>query len=262
MKIGVLQFNPLFGEKEKNFEKVKIMLKGTTADIIVLPELFNTGYTFLNKDELARLAEPAADGETFNFMSSLAKETGCCFAYGFAEKNNDAFYNSSALVSPSGMIGVYRKMHLYFEEKKFFKPGNRGFPIFEYKGIKVGMLVCFDWIYPEAMRTLALKGAQIILHSANLVMPYCPDAHKTRALENRVYIALANRIGEEKRNGKNFKFIGQSEVVSPEGEILIRADDDEECVKVCEIKPETALNKKLNRYNDLLADRRKEFYFK
>ena len=166
-----------------------------------------------------------------------------------------------ALISPDGLIGVYRKAHLFFEEKKFFQPGDTGFHIFEYKNVKLGMLICFDWIYPEAMRTLSIKGAQIILHPANLVTPYCPDAMITRALENRVFIILANRCGEEERNGKNNKFIGQSEVVSPQGKILVRVGQ-EECVKIVDIDPSLALNKKFNQYNDLLIDRREHLYFR
>jgi len=261
MKVGFLQFNPVFGNKIENFKKVKELLKDITADIIVLPELFNTGYTFLSKKELSELAEVAGVGETHDFISSLAQEMNCCFVYGFAEKGNTQFYDSSALVSPDGLIGVYRKVHLFFEEKKFFQPGDMGFHIFEYKNIKLGMLICFDWIYPEAIRTLALKDAQVILHPANLVTPYCPDAMITRALENRLFVVLADRTGEEKRNTKNYTFIGKSEIVSPSGEILVRVDN-EECVKICDINPDIALNKKFNEFNDLLRDRRDDLYFK
>ncbi|MGB3479577.1 MAG: nitrilase-related carbon-nitrogen hydrolase [bacterium] len=260
MKVGFLQFNPVFGDKNKNLAAVEKLLEGIDADLIVLPELFNTGYTFLNKAELTDLSEPAT-GPLYDFMLKLARKYKCAFAYGFAEKDNDLLYDSMALVSPDGLIGVYRKIHLFFEEKKFFQPGDTGFHVFEYKNVKLGMLICFDWIYPEAMRTLAVKGAQIILHPANLVTPYCPDAMITRALENRVFIIMANRCGEEKRNGKMNKFIGQSEVVSPQGEILVRVEQ-QECTKIVNIDPALALDKKFNQYNDLLVDRREDLYFK
>ena len=260
MKVGFIQFDPVFGEKEKNLAAVEKLLKGIDAELIVLPELFNTGYTFLNKEELAYLAEPAT-GPAYDFMTNLARQHKCAFAYGFAEKDDNAFFNSAALVAPQGLISVYRKSHLFFEEKKLFKTGNTGFQIFEYKNTKLGMLVCYDWIYPEAMRTLALKGAQIILHCANLVMSYCPEAHKTRALENGVFIVLANRTGEEKRGDKSYKFIGQSEIVGPRGEILYRANN-EACVHVADIEPQLALDKKMNEYNDLMKDRREDLYFK
>ncbi len=260
MKAGFVQFDPVFGEKEKNLATVEKLLNSIDAELIVLPELFNTGYTFLDKIELDKLAEPA-NGLTYDFMVQLARQHKCAFAYGFAEKDNNAFFNSAALVAPHGLISVYRKSHLYFEEKNLFTPGDTGFQVLEYENTKLGLLVCYDWIYPEAMRTLALKGAQIILHCANLVMSYCPEAHKTRALENGVFIILANRTGEEKRGDKSYEFIGQSEIVGPRGKILYRAKV-EECVHVIDIDPGLALDKKMNIYNDLMKDRREDIYFK
>jgi predicted amidohydrolase len=260
MKVGFIQFEPIFGEKQKNLATIEKLLKGIDAELIVLPELFNTGYTFLSKTELDNLSEPAS-GSTYDHILKLARQYECAFAYGFAEKNNSTFFNSAALVAPHGLLGVYRKSHLFFEEKKLFTPGHTGFQVFEYKNTKLGLLVCYDWIYPEAMRTLVLKGAQIILHCANLVMSYCPEAHKTRALENGVFIILANRMGEEKRGDKSYKFIGQSEIVGPRGEILYRAKD-EACVHVVDIEPQLALDKKMNVYNDLMKDRREDLYFK
>jgi predicted amidohydrolase len=260
MNVGFVQFSPSFGEKHKNFETVKKLLDGITADVLVLPELFNTGYLFLNRGELATLAE-ARDGETANFMQSLAKKKTCAFAYGFAEKDNEFFYNSMAFMTADGIVALYRKSHLFFEEKKFFHAGDTGFQVFQYRNVTWGMLICIDWIFPEAMRTLAMKGAQVVLQPANLVMPYCPDAMVTRALENRVFVVLADRTGADKRNNKELRFIGTSEIVAPNGDILIRAGE-EECIKVVEIDPASSLNKKINEYNDLFIDRREDLYFK
>ncbi|MBN2619617.1 acyltransferase [candidate division WOR-3 bacterium] len=261
MKVGFLQFDPVFGEKQENLDRTTALLADHAADIIVLPELFATGYTFLSPEELSALAEPAGSGPTYEHMYALSRTTKCCYSYGFAERDGDRIYNSAALVGPPGLIGIYRKNHLFFEEKLLFTPGDMGFPVFTYKSVCIGMLVCYDWIYPEAMRTLALKGAQIILHGANLVMPYCPDAHKTRALENGVFIVMANRTGEEHRGGKDYTFIGSSEIVSPRGEILVRVDQ-QTCVEVNEIDPDQALDKRMNTCNDLFLDRRQNIYFK
>ena len=170
MRIGFLQFNPSFGNKQENYKTVEHLLQNVEADVLVIPELFNTGYAFLDKEELAGLAEPAK-GETSEFIHGLTKEKGCAFAYGFAEKAGDVYYNSMAFVAHPGIIAIYRKSHLFFEEKFLFQPGDTGFQAFQYEGVKFGLLICWDWIYPEAMRTLALKGAQIILHAANLVTP-------------------------------------------------------------------------------------------
>ena len=147
------------------------------------------------------------------------------------------------------------------DEKLFFEPGTTGFAVFKYEDTTFGMLICFDWIYPEAMRTLAVKGAQVILHGANLVMSYCPAAMITRALENHVFIVTANRTGTERRNGIEHTFIGKSQIVSPKGKVLIKANR-ETCVKIEDINPQEALDKKITERNDLLKDRRTDLYFK
>lgn len=260
MRIGFLQFNPSFSNKQENFRIVERLLKGVQADVIALPELFNTGYTFLNKQELARLAEPA-NGETAEFIQGMAKRENCAIAYGFAEKSDEVFYNAMSFMAPSGIIATYRKSHLFFEERFLFQPGDTGFHVFQHEHVRFGMLICWDWIYPEAMRTLALKGAQIIIQVANLVTPYCPNAMVTRAVENRLFIVTADRAGDEIRNGKNYHFIGMSQVVAPNGDILLRVGE-EPCVKTVDVNPGLALDKKMNVHNDLFADRRDELYFK
>ena len=122
-------------------------------------------------------------------------------------------------------------------------------------------MVCFDWFYPEAARTLALKGADIICHPSNLVLPHCPEAMVTRCLENHVFSITANRIGSERRGGKKkLTYIGKSEVVGPRGRVLHRAPEKREKLAIVEIDPAEARDKSLNPYNDLLKDRRTALY--
>jgi 5-aminopentanamidase len=258
MLIAVVQTNPVFGEIESNVRDAIALMEGTDADLFVLPELFNTGYNFIDEQEVSRFAEPST-GFTSQALSSFVKKKTCHIIYGFAEKA-DHLYNSAALIGPSGMIGIYRKIHLYFREKLFFAPGNLGFPVFELPFGKIGMMICFDWIYPESARTLALKGAQLIAHPSNLVMPHCPDAMVTRCLENRIFTATANRIGQENRGGVDLRFIGKSEIVSPRGEILHRLAENDIGVAVAEIDLSQAKKKNINDYNDLLGDRRPDQY--
>jgi predicted amidohydrolase len=260
MRIGFVQFNPSFGNKGENYRTIEHLVEDMRADVLVLPELFNTGYAFLSKDELAELAEPLP-GETSEFMQALAKKTKCALAYGFAERAGDLYYNSMVFMTGSGITASYRKSHLFFEERFLFQPGDTGFQVFEHEHVKFGLVICWDWIYPEAIRTLALKGAQIILQAANLVTPYCPDAMVTRAVENRVFIVTADRAGDEIRGDKNFHFIGMSQVIAPNGEILVRLHEEARAQAV-EIDPALALNKKMNIHNDLFADRRDDFYFR
>ena len=258
VRLAVVQTNPVFGAVRENTERALAILSDHPADLYVLPELFSTGYDFVDAREVALHAETTA-GPTFRAMADFAAGKKCHIAYGFAERG-DRCYNSSLLVGPSGLIGHYRKVHLFFRENILFSPGDLGFPVFDLPFARVGMMICFDWIYPEAARSLALQGAQIILHPSNLVLPHCPDAMVTRCLENRVFAATANRIGSEDRGGAMLSYIGNSEIVSPKGEILCRMDAGHEGVVVVDIDPDEGKNKRLNEFNDLLNGRRPDQY--
>lgn len=258
MRVAVVQTNPVFGESAANVRTALHMMGSVSADLFVLPELFNTGYNFESTIEVDRLAEKA-DGPTTQAISGFASTRSCLVCFGFAEKA-DRLYNSAALVGPDGTLGLYRKIHLFYRENLFFAPGNLGFRVSETPLGRIGMMICFDWFYPESARTLALAGAEIIAHPSNLVLPHCPDAMVTRCLENKVFSATANRIGTEDRGGNALRYIGKSEIVSPRGEILTRMGDAEEGVALAEIDPALAMDKRLNEFNDLFAGRRPEMY--
>lgn len=261
MQVGYFQFNPIFGEVTRNLETVSARLAGVECDLLVLPELFNTGYQFVSADEARSLAEDVPGGPTTSRLIQIAADRRMHLVAGLAERAGDQLYNSAVLVGPTGLIGVYRKAHLFFEETLFFAPGDTGFPVYDIGPARVGLMVCFDWYYPESARTLALKGADVIAHPSNLVLPNCPDAMVTRCLENRVFAVTCNRIGSEERGGKTkLTYIGHSEVVTPKGEILTRATPDQDALAIVEIDPLQARNKRLTPYNDLLAGRRPELY--
>jgi predicted amidohydrolase len=258
MRIAVVQTDPEFGRKEENLAAAIGLMDTGDADLYLLPELFATGYHFADPAEAGSLAEPAS-GRTFLELAGFARRRRCHVCYGFAEKA-DALYNSAALIGPAGFIGLYRKTHLFALETVIFTRGNLGFPVFDLPFGRVGMMICFDWIYPEAARTLALQGAQVILHPSNLVTPYCPDAMITRCLENRVFSATADRVGTDSRPHGSLTFIGCSQVVTPRGVVLRRLNGTESAMAIVEIHPEEALDKSFNTYNNLLADRREEYY--
>ena len=261
MKVGYFQFSPVFGEVKRNLDTVSERLARAECDLLVLPELFNSGYQFVSTEEARALAEEVPGGPTTTRLIQIAADRRMHLVAGLAERAGDRIYNSAVLVGPKGLIGVYRKTHLFFEETLFFAPGDTGFPVFDIGAARVGLMVCFDWYYPESARTLALKGADIIAHPSNLVLPNCPDSMVTRCLENRVFAVTCNRIGSEERGGKKkLTYIGNSEVVTPKGEIITRAKSDQEELAIVDIDPLEARNKKLNPYNDLLAGRRPEFY--
>lgn len=259
MIIGYVQTDPIFSEKEQNFLQIENLLKDKRADLIVLPELFATGYTFISKEEAVNLAEDI-DGITAKFLKKIANLTNAVIVGGFVEKDDNKIYNSAMLVSKTDVIGVYRKIHLYYKEKLWFSPGDKKLEVYEINNFKVGMMICFDWIFPETTRSLALLGADIIAHSANLVLPFCQKAMVTRCLENRVFAITSNRIGNEMRGEDNFTFTGGSQITSYNGEILSSAPKDKAYIDFVEIEVENARAKKLNEFNDLLADRRPDYY--
>lgn len=255
MIAGVLQFTPEWGSKETNFRKIKTLCEGKRVDLLVLPELSTTGYLFLSRKELEPLTERFPGGETTDFLTSLAKQVDGYVVAGVAEKDEEKLYNSAALVGPEGFVAKYRKVHLFSSEKKVFDPGNLGFPVFDLGFAKVGMMICFDWIFPESARSLALEGADVIAHPANLVLPYCPQTVFTRALENHVFYMLANRAGTEKRRDVELSFIGQSRIIGTKGEMLASLEGEEGLI-TSTIEPSLARDKHITPDNDLLLDRR------
>jgi predicted amidohydrolase len=261
MRIGFYQFDPQFGEVAKNLDTVTAKLEQADADIIVLPELFASGYQFISQDEVQRLSEPVPDGPTTIRLLDVAKRRRMHIVAGLPERAGGRCYNSAVVVGPSGLLGCYRKTHLFYEETLFFTPGDSGFHVWDIGPAKIGVMICFDWYYPEAARSLALQGADILCHPSNLVLPNCPDSMPVRCLENRVFAVTCNRIGGEARGGKDpLIYIGNSEIVTPKGVILHRAPRDREDLTVLDIDPAEARNKHLNRYNDLLRDRRSGLY--
>jgi predicted amidohydrolase len=260
LKVGYVQFFPFFGKKEENLKKAEKFILKTEADLLVLPELFNSGYIFANKKELESLAEEVPEGKTTESLSKLSQKTKTSLVFGLAEKDKDKIYNSAVLLTPQGKKGVYRKLQLFDQEKYLFSPGDKEPEVFEMDGVKVGMMICFDWLFPEIARILALKGADIICHPSNLVLPYAQEAMLTRSLENGVFTITCNRIGEEKRAGKELTFTGKSQIIGPRGKLLLRASQDKEEIGVLEIAPLSAREKKFTQNNFILDDRRPEYY--
>ncbi len=260
MIVGYIQNAPRFGEKKANFEEVASLAKGLKADLLVLPELFATGYTFTSKEEALGLAE-TGDGPTTAFLRQLSLETGAVVVGGFIEQEKDRIYNSAIMMYGDKEIGTYRKIHLFNREKLWFSPGDKPLEVYQVKGMAIGMMICFDWFFPETARTLVLKGAQIIAHPSNLVMPYCQTAMVTRCLENRAFAITANRIGRETRGGDDFNFTGGSQLTGFDGTILSSAPLDKQYAKTIDIDIHNADNKLINPYNDLIGDRREDFYY-
>ena len=241
--------------------RVAEALKGVECSLMVLPELFAVGYQFASAGEVEGLSEQVPEGFTTQALMELSRKHDTYIVAGIAEKDGSHFYNSAVLTGPGGFIGLYRKTHLFFEEKLWFSPGNTGFSVFPTDSGMIGIMICFDWLFPESMRTLALRGAEVVAHPANLVLPYCPNAMPLRCLENRVYAVTANRVGTEcRKDGRALTYIGTSQVTAPDSTILVRAPEEGDSLMAADIDLKSARNKAINPYNDLFLDRRPEMY--
>lgn len=259
--VGILQFEPFLLKKEKNIEKIISFIEKESPDLIVMPELAISGYFFKTRKEIERVSEEIPEGKFFKIFQEISRKRKTAYVIGFPEKSRGNFYNSALYITPYE-FGVYRKVHLFYEEKKFFKPGNSLNSIFRIKNYKIGVLICFDWIFPEASRTLALKGVHAIAHPSNLVLPGLGQlGMRVRAIENRIFTITANRVGIEKRGKREYRFTGKSQISDPRGEIILYFDEKEENLKICEIDLKMAEDKFITPLNHLFKDRKKEIYF-
>ena len=259
-KVGYFQFHPCFGDLVTNRDTVLNALEPVDADLMVLPELPFTGYTFRDRKELASLAEDPSRSESVDALSRLCRRKGMYVVTGFAEKNGRRIYNSSLLIGPRGLLRTYRKIHLFNEEKRYFDPGDLPLEINTIRGERVGMMICFDWVFPEVTRTLTLQGMELLCHPSNLVLNYCQKSMQTRCLENGIFAVTTNRFGLEKRPHASLRFTGGSQIVGPKGQVLGRAPAQRKQLQVLEIDPKESRNKSLTPRNHLLRDRRPEFY--
>uniref|UniRef100_A0A7V3PSB5 Acyltransferase n=1 Tax=candidate division WOR-3 bacterium TaxID=2052148 RepID=A0A7V3PSB5_UNCW3 len=260
MRIGFYQFAPQPRAVEANLNQIFTELN-QPADLIVLPEMCLTGYLFASREELTRYALSVPDSPVCNRLINFCSEKNVNLVMGVPERVGSRIFNSAILVTSTGSIHIYRKVHLFTDEKDIFDPGDLPFPVFSLGAVRIGMLVCFDYFFPESARSLVLRGAQIICHPANLILNYAQSMTITRALENRVFWILANRIGTERLNDRVMNFTGESQIVSPDGKIVERASPDREEFRIVEINPALALNKAITPRNDVIADRRPEMYF-
>jgi predicted amidohydrolase len=262
IRIAVIQFTPVQGCKEHNLDVLGRMIELADADIFVLPELCTTGYFFLEKDDLADLAEDSS-GPAARFFRKTAMLKKAFLIAGMAEQSGSSLFNSVFVFNPAGSEPlVYRKSHLFYKESLIFEPGDTGFPVLQSRvpDVSIGIMLCYDWRFPEAARVLALEGADIIACPSNLITDAWKKVMPARAIENKVYVAVANRAGAESRNGEKLVFKGCSALYDPYGAVVLQGDAFADAVLVAEIDPMITRDKSFNAYNDIFRDRRPEFY--
>lgn len=258
--VGYYQFAPRFGDVTGNLNRIVKKLDGAKVDLLILPELALTGYYFKNRREAWSLAEDPARSSSVKALTALCKKNRFHIITGFAERRRKKVFNSALLIGPGGVRAVYRKLHLFFEEKDWFDPGDSKPRVWKIGPARVGTMICFDWIFPETARTLALQKADVIAHPSNLVMNYCQSAMITRSIENLVYIVTANRFGSDRRPQGTLQFTGQSQIVAPKGKLLHRSTRKGDELFIAELDLGLARDKRITRRNDLLRDRRPGLY--
>ena len=262
LKLAVVQFTPELGERQKNFARMQQLVEKVTAEVIVFPELCTTGYFFLSREEISEVAE-TADGESSHFFQGMAQKKNSVVVAGFGERYQKNLYNSCFVVVPEvNKPFVYRKTHLFYKENDCFDPGDTGFFVVADKkrDVRIGPMVCYDWRFPESARILTLMGADVIACPANLITEAWKRVMPARAIENNVYLAVANRAGSEKRNDEELRFKGNSAIYDIHGQQLAQAGNNDDDVLLADIIPAKARDKSFNPINDVLTDRQPQHY--
>jgi predicted amidohydrolase len=256
-RVSILQFAPVLGDIDANISKVKELVTANAgSDLYVLPELASSGYNFANREQAVACSEEIDNSRYLDALEEICYASDCYIVSGFNERDGDKLYNTAVLISPEGLGGVYRKLHLFDDEKDIFEPGDLGMPIYETPIGKIGMLICFDWMFPEVWRKMAMMGAQIIAHPCCLVLPYCQRVVPSHAIINRMFVATANRVGSE----GSVTFNGESVIVAPNGEILASGAAGLEDVLTVDVDLTLADDKMITSRNHALQDRRVDMY--
>src|SRR5947208_6608676 len=266
--IAAVQMDCRLADKEHNLRNVRIRLEEAAARgarLVVFPECVLTGYSFESKAEAWPHAE-TVPGPCTEALGADCRRLGAWAVVGLLERGTEGrLFDACVLVGPAGQVEVYRKVHLpCLGVDRFTTPGDRPFAVHDLGGLRVGMNICYDGSFPESSRVLALLGADLVVLPTN----WPEAARKTaqylvpaRALENHVYYAAANRVGEE----RGFHFIGQSRLVHCGGDLLAVCNHDHEEILFATIDPEKARQKRIvnipGRYEvDRVGDRRPEMY--
>lgn len=267
LAVSVLQWDVQFGDLQANRDISAALLEQAAkhgADIAVMPELCNSGYAFESKEEALLYSEPHG-GETEQLWLELAQAHQMVIAGGINERDEDGtLYNGMLVVGPEGVLARYRKVHLFDREKLFFAPGQE-MKLITVKGVKVGLMICYDGWFPEYPRVMALQGAQLILSSSCWIGQPEPDSdrelscitmHLGHAYMNGIFLACAVRSGEE----RGLHYTGQSCLLTPYGRMGQAAPAFGDYVMTARFDMGWAESKQLGEMSDLFEDRRPELY--
>ena len=270
LTVACVQMQPSFGDVGLNVKHSlqlidKAVEKG--ANLVVLPELCNTGYMFASREEAFAIAEEIPAGPTVAAWIACAARHRLHLVAGICERAGASLYNSAVVIGPDGFIGTFRKVHLWNEEVLYFEPGDLGFPVFQTPIGRIGVAICYDGWFPETFRLCALQGADIVCVPTNWV-PIPGQAEGRQAManilamgaahSNSMFIACADRVGTER--GQPFE--GQSLIISYTGwPVAGPASRDSEEIVLAEVNlSEARRMRNWNAFNQVLRDRRTDVY--
>lgn len=260
MRIAALQMTARAGDVSANLATIRAAAAEATArgaELLVAPELATTGYG--SGEAMRDLAEPR-DGAQIAALATIAAEHRLALVCGFAERDGDRLYNAAAVLDLSGPRAVYRKCHLYGQyERGLFAPGDGRPPIVRVGGMRVGILICYDVEFPEAVRGLALAGAELVavptaLPDSGHALFIAEKIVPVRAFENQVAVAYANHAGGDGR----FAYAGRSCIALPDGTDAARAGSHAAELILADYRPEDFLRSRAE--NPYLEDRRADLF--
>ncbi|MGG1597848.1 nitrilase-related carbon-nitrogen hydrolase [Paenibacillus naphthalenovorans] len=221
-KAAAIQFNPSLGDTSLNRERMACLLREAAANgarLVVFPEMSSSGYVWKNREEIAPYVE-TIPGPTTEALCSVTREYGCYAVAGLPEvdPSTGAYYNSTVLIGPEGVVGSYRKTHLFAADPRWAREGNDGFPVFSTPIGNIAMLICMDAMYFEPARIAALEEADVIAFPTNWVGSGNGGPSKTwclRAKENGLCWIAANRSDTE----RGARFTGGSAIIDADGSV-------------------------------------------
>ncbi len=265
LNFSILQWDVRFGDldynRRRSQELIAIAATQHHSELVLMPELCISGYAFQSKEEAFQLAEERG-GLTEQLWHQLAQKYDIVIAGGIAEKEGETLYNSLVVLAPEGEIARYRKIHLFDKEKLFFQQGEE-LITFSVKGVRVGLMICYDGWFPELPRALALQGVDLILASGCWIgtpreEQYTPaiTMHLAHCYYSNIYMACAVRTGSE----RGLQFTGQSVLLSPFGLLGEPASAFEDSVLTSTLSTALARQKSLTSQAHIFEDRRPEIY--
>jgi len=256
VRVAVVQSDSRPGGVGQNLERAERFIADAArrgAALVLFPEMYLTGYAVFSR--LAELALPPG-APALRALADQARLRGLSILIGYPERRPEGIYNALGIFTPAGRAEApYRKIHLFAEERRHFRAGRR-YRVVRLAGLDVGLLICYDLEFPESARSLALAGADVIAVSTANMEPFRADQDlfvRTRARENQLFLALANRVGREGA----LRFVGGSGIWSPSGEALAGRDGGEG-IAVATVS--RAAVRRSRRNPDYLGDRRPECY--